>query len=165
MKSDVRVGGSNYTTFQWNGATVAYLERIVDSGQQPVGQGMAEIHPLGQKYPLEFAVPNALTGGRLTLTVDELWNKSVWQHLNGLESANDLLDVWTVFRANAAAITCKTIVKPPNTNYWRTKTYHNIVIIGIDDGETIEIGTMQLLKNITAAYTHSSRAVVPQVAT
>ena len=160
MKSDVRVGGSNYTTFNWNGAAIAYLERIVDSGQQPVGQGMAEIHPLGDKYPVEFAVPNALTGGRLTLTIDELWNKPVWQHLAGLEAANDLLDVWSVFRANTAAVTCKTIVKPPNATYWRTKTYHNIVIIGIDDGETVEIGTMQMLKTITAAYTHATRATV-----
>ena len=161
MKSDVRVGGSNYTTFQWGAFSVAYLERIVDSGQQPVGQGMAEIHPLGANYPVEFAVPNALTGGRLTLTIDELWNKPVWQHISGLESANDLLDVWSVFRANDTAVTCKTIVKPPNSTYWRTKTYHNIVIIQIDDGETVEIGTMQMLKQITAAYTHATRATVP----
>ena len=159
MQSNVRVGGSNYTTFRWQGQPIAYLTNISDSGQSPVAQ-VEEVHPLGSDYPVEFAVPNAMSGGRFTLTIEELWNKPVWQHLAGLATANNLLDVWRVFRANPAAVTAQTIIKPPTGGYWRTKTYHNVVIVNIDDSETVNIGTMTMPRVISCAYTHATRGVV-----
>jgi hypothetical protein len=38
-----------------------------------------------------------------------------------------------------------------------SETYRNCVISNIEDGETIAVGTMQLVKNITVMYTHVLR--------
>ena len=53
------------------------------------------------------------------------------------------------------------VIKPPRIRgkvmppY--TFTYHNCVITDIGDGETIEVGTMEVLKTITIQYTHTTR--------
>lgn len=38
-----------------------------------------------------------------------------------------------------------------------SETYRNCVIANIEDGETIAVGTMQIVKNITVMYTHVLR--------
>lgn len=159
MQSQVRVVGSNFSTFRWRGQPIAYLEEIVDSGVTPVAR-IETIHPLGSPYPTEFALPAALNGGTLTLTVKELWNKPVWQHLQGLSSSLNLLDVWNAISSDPTAITCETIIKPPGANYWRVKTYHNVIVTSIADGETISIGAMTVSRSIGCAYTHYTHAIV-----
>jgi hypothetical protein len=157
--ANVRVVGSNYSTFQWNGVSIAYLERVVDQGVVTYGPVEA-IHPLGEKHVTEFAVPRILRFGTMTLTIRELWEKPVWQHLAGLAGANDLLDVWAVLASDPSPVTCVTAIKPPQGNIIRTKTYHNVVIQDIDDSETIDIGSMSVARSLTCVYTHSTRAVL-----
>ena len=157
--SNARVRGSNYSTFQWNGTAIAYLETITDLGVTTYGPVEA-IHPLGYEHPTEFAVPRVLSHGQLNFTIRELWEKPVWQHLSGLAAANDLLDVWKVLAASAAPLTCQTIIRPPAGGFVRTKTYHNVVINDIDDTDAITIAGMTVARTIGCLYTHATREVL-----
>lgn len=157
--ANARVVGSNYSTFRWNGQAIAYLERINDGGVTPYNPVEA-IHPLGEEHPIEFAVPRVLSWGTLTFTIRELWQQPVWQHLAGLAAAQNLLDVWKVLGADPAPVTCQTIIKPPQGNFIRVKTYHNVTVQTIDDTETIEIGAMSIPRTISCVYTHSTRATL-----
>lgn len=157
--ANARVFGSNYSTFRWNGQAIAYLESITDSGVATYNPVQA-IHPLGEEHPIEFAVPRVLSWGTLTFVIRELWQQPVWQHLAGLATANDLLDVWKVLGADPAPVTCQTVIRPPQGNFVRTKTYHNVVVQSIDDTETIEIGAMSLARTIGCVYTHATRATL-----
>lgn len=159
MQSNVRVVGSNYTVFRWRGRNIAYLDSIQDSGVRPIAP-IEPITPLGESHPTEFVTARATTEGTLTLTIRELWDKDVWQHLFGLAAANDIVDVWRVMAADPSSTTCQTIIKPPTGNYYRTKTYHNVVVSQINDGETITLGAMSVPKQITCVYTHATRDIV-----
>ncbi len=159
VQSNARVFGSNFSTFRWRGQSILYLERVADGGQSPIAQVQA-IQPLGEEHPTEFAMPMAMSYGTLTLTVRELWNQPVWQHLQGLAAANDILDVWKVLQQDPTAVTCTTLIKPPQSSYWRTKTYHNVVISDIDDSEVFQLDTMTVPRTITCVYTHATRSTV-----
>lgn len=158
-QSNVRVVGSNYTTFRWRGQNIAYLERVQDSGVTPIADPVA-IHSLGSSRPTEFITARATNGGSLTFTITELWDRSVWQHLFGLAQANNIIDVWDVLARDPSNVQCQTIIKPPQGNYFRVKTYHNVVVSKIDDGEVIELGTMKVDKSVQCLYTHSTRDIV-----
>lgn len=158
-QSNARVQGSNFSTFRWRGQPIAYLERVADGGQSPVAQ-IEAIHPLGEEHPTEFAMPMAMTYGTITLTIRELWNMPVWHHLQGLAAANNLIDVWRILQRDPAAVTCQTIIKPPQANYWRVKTYHNVVISDIDDSENFQINSMTVARSLTCVYTHATRSTV-----
>lgn len=158
-QANVRVAGSNYTVFRWRSKAIAYLEAFNDSGVRPIAP-IDVITPLGETHPIEFATPRATTEGTLTLTIRELWSKPVWQHLHGLATANNIIDVWDLIARDPSVITCQTIIQPPQGNYFRVKTYHNIVISTIDDGENVMLGTMTIPRSIQCLYTHSTRAVV-----
>lgn len=159
MQANARVVGSNYTVFQWRGKSIAYLERFSDTGVRPIAN-VEEITPLGESHPVEFATPRALTGGQLTFSIRELWSKPVWQHLFGLAAANNILDVWDIIARDPSVITCQTIIKPPQGNYYRTKTYHNVVVSAIDDSEDVTLGSMTVLRNLSCMYTHYTRDTV-----
>lgn len=158
-QANVRVAGSNYTVFRWRGKSIAYLEQFADSGVRPIAP-IDVITPLGETHPIEFATPRATTEGTLTLTIRELWAQPVWQHLFGLAAANNIIDVWETIARDPTVITCQTIIRPPQGNYFRVKTYHNIVVSTIDDGESVSLGTMTIPRNIQCLYTHSTRGVV-----
>jgi len=157
--SNVRVAGSNFTTFVWNGTPIAYLESISDSGVSPVGR-FEKIHPLGAEHPTEWALPNAVDSGQFTMTIRELWNAPVWQQLQGFAQANNILDIYRALNALTTEITCQTIIKPPNGGQWRLKTYHNVIITSIDDTESVSIEAMSIPRVITCAYTHSTRSTI-----
>lgn len=157
--SQTRVVGSGFSVLRWQGQRIAFLESVNDQGQGQVGRVEA-VHPLDEEYPIEFAVPKAMSSGTLMLTIRELWDRPVWQHLAGLEGAQDLLGVWSVMARMPGTVTCQTIIKPPQGGYWRVKTYHNVVISEIDDSESISIGQMTVAKTITCFYTHATRATV-----
>ncbi len=157
--ANVRVVGSNYSTFRWRGKSIAYLEQVVDRGVSPVSQVEA-IHPLGEDHPTEFAVPRALSFGQLTFTIRELWEKPVWQHLAGLATAQNILDVWRVLAADPSAVTCQTVIRPPQGSYVRVKTYHNVTISDIDDSETVNLAGMSIPRTISCVYTHATRATL-----
>lgn len=159
----VRVVGSGFTTFSYRGKPIAFCEQVEDSGQRAfsdVGQPYQYIHPLGARHPVEIATSRVLSGGTLILTIRELWNAPVWQQLNGLAQAQNIVDIFEVLAADPNYVTCQTIIKPPGTenqpSKWRGKNLQNCVVVDINDGDTITVGALAVAKGITVAYTHST---------
>ena len=162
----VRVVGSGFTTFNYNGRPIAFLESVEDSGQRAfsdIGQGYQFIHPLNDSngntawHPLEIATSRVLVGGTLQLAIRELWNQTVWNQLSGLAGSNNIIDIFEFLAQNPQYVTCQTTIKPPpGTGAPRGKIYFNCVVVDINDGDTITIGSMSVTKGITVAYTHST---------
>lgn len=160
----VRVVGSNFSTFNFNGKPIAFLEGVEDSGQRAfsdLGQPYQFIHPLGATHPTEIATSRVLAGGTLILTIRELWNAPVWQQLAGLAKTQNIVDIFAAMARDPRYTTAQTLIKPPGTENspgkWRGKIYHNLVVVDINDGDTITIGALAVTKGITCAYTHSSK--------
>jgi hypothetical protein len=155
----VRTVGSNYTMFTWNGSPIAYLESITDSGQAPFannGRGFEFIHPLGYVAPTDIVTTRALDGGTLELSIRELWNLEVWQHLSLLANAHDIVEVFRALARTPQYITCTKVISPPN-GVRRGKVYHRCVVVGIEDGDTVSIGALSIAKRIQIAYTHTTK--------
>ncbi len=146
--------GSNYTTFRYGGKSIAYLEKVVDSGVEPVA-GSVTIHPLGYRHPTEFVTARAVGAGFLTVTITEMWRQEIWQQLAGLANSHDIVDVFEAVARNGSGISCVKIISPP-TGPKYGKTYHNCIITQIQDGEDFSITSMNKMKDITIAYTHST---------
>jgi hypothetical protein len=53
------------------------------------------------------------------------------------------------------AVTMQKVIKSP-TGIMRSKVYHNVVIVDIDEGENVNIGTMTLPKTLTMQYCYST---------
>jgi hypothetical protein len=158
--TQVRVVGSGFSTFSYNGHPIAFLEGIEDSGQRAfsdAGQGYQFIHPLGSRHPIEIATSRVLAGGTLTLTIRELWNTAVWEQLFGLAGTNNIVDVFEVLAANPAYVSCQTIIQPPGNARPRGKNYNNCVVVDIADNDTITVGALAVTKGIVVAYTHSTK--------
>lgn len=158
--TQVRVVGSGFTSFSYRGHVIAFLEGVEDSGQRAfsdAGQGYQFIHPLGYNHPIEIATSRVLAGGTLNLTIRELWNLFVWEHLFGLAGTRNIVDVFRVLAADPSYVTCQTIIQPPGNNARpRGKTYNNCVVVDISDNDTITVGALAVTKGIVIAYTHST---------
>lgn len=160
-QSKVRVVGSGYTTFNYNGKAIAYLDGFTDSGQIGVGgqqgAGWEAVTPLGSKHPIEIVTSRVLGPGTITASIRELWNGPVWQQLAGLGNTANITDVWAALANAQNEVTCQMIIKPPsNAGKTRTKVYHGCVVTGIDDGETVTIGALSVQRNIQIVYTHTT---------
>ena len=162
-QTKVRVVGSGFTTFSYRGKPIAFCEGVEDSGQRAfsdLGQPYQFIHPLGSSHPVEIATSRVLQGGTLMLTIRELWGAPVWQQLSGMAKSQNIVDIFKVLAADPNYVTCQTIIKPPGTekqpSRWRGKNYHNCVIVDINDGDTITVGSLAVTKGITVAYTHTT---------
>ena len=149
----VRNVGS-YTTFQYSGKTIAFLENIQDSGQAPVAPAQP-IHPLGARHPVDIVTPRALQAGTLTLSIRELWNGEVWEQLQGLTGAKTIVDIFERLARTPNYVTCTKIITPPGGRRYG-KVYHRCVISGIQDSERVEINTLSVAKTITVSYTHTT---------
>jgi len=147
------VVGSGFTTFNYRGQPIAFLDKFSDSGQPPVAPPDI-VHPLGDRYPREIATARALGPGTLMMTIRELWNEPVWFQLVGLAGSQDIVDIYQAIAAEPSEITCQMIIKPPGSPTWRGKTYHNVVIYDIPTDETVSLGAMTMARNISALYTH-----------
>jgi hypothetical protein len=157
--TQVRVVGSGFSTFSYQGKPIAFLEGVEDSGQRAfsdAGQGYQFIQPLGYSHPIEIATSRVLAGGTLNLTIRELWNSFVWEQLSGLAGAANIVDVFALLAANPAYVTCQTVIQPPGGALPRGKNYHNCVVVDISDNDTITVGALAVTKGIVVAYTHSS---------
>lgn len=157
--TQVRVVGSGFTTFNYRGQAIAFLEGVEDSGQRAfsdAGQGYQFIHPLGSTHPIEIATSRVLAGGTLNLTIRELWNTFVWEQLAGLAGTRNIVDVFRRLAADPSYVTCQTIIQPPGGARPRGKTYHNCVVVDISDNDTITVGALAVTKGIVVAYTHST---------
>lgn len=158
-QGNVRVVGSGFTTFNYKGVPLAWLEGINDSGQQPYAGNEAPvqaIYPIGAKRAIEIVTTRVLAMGTLRLSLRELWNAPVWQQLGGLEGTWDIVQVYERLAQDSSFVTCQTIITPPNGLPPRGKTYHNCIITAIDDGEQVQAGSMAVARNITLAYTHTT---------
>jgi len=149
----VRVAGSGFSTFNYKGKPLAFLDSFTDSGVDPVAPP-EPIHPLGEKHPVEIATARAVTHGTLTVRLRELWNEPVWYQL-GLAGADDIVAVYEKLAREPAYVTCQIIIKPPGRS-WRGKIYQNCVVTDIDDSESVTIGSLSVPRDITIVYTHTT---------
>lgn len=157
--TQVRVVGSGFSTFQYNGQPIAFLEGVEDSGQRAfsdAGQSYQFIHPLGSRHPVEIATSRVLAGGTLNLTIRELWSAPIWNQLAGLAGTQNIVDIYDALAANPAYVTCQTLIQPPGGGRARGKIYHNCVVVDIADNDTITVGALAVAKGIVVAYTHST---------
>lgn len=157
-QAPVRTVGSNYTTFQYAGKSIAYLETIDDSGQKPVGGaggGYEFIHPLGYTTPTDIVTSRALDGGTLKLMIKELWHQEVWQQLAGLTKSRTIVEIFEKLARTPQYITCTKIINPPDGKRYG-KVYHKCVIYDIGDGDVVNLGALSVAKEISIAYTHTT---------
>lgn len=156
-----RVGGSGFTVFTWQAKVIAFARQISHTSPQPVGPGATPIHPMDSRYATEIITPAAAGPGSLVLELYELYGQEVWDQLEILTGASDIVDIFERVANSKDPITMVKFVRPPNlrgksmTPY--TEEYHNCVISQVMNGETIEVGTMEVLKQITVMYTHMTR--------
>lgn len=150
----VRNVGSNYTTFQYAGKTIAFLQDVTDSGQTLVAQAKA-IHPLGYPHPVDIIAGRALNAGTLTFRVIELWGEEVWEQMQGLTGAKTIVEIIERLSRTPNYVTCTKLINHPNGKK-SGKIYHRCVITNIQDGETVTIGSLDIQKTITVTYTHAT---------
>lgn len=170
-RNRVRVGGSGFTVFTWQGKIIAFARQVAHTSPAPVGPGAVPIHPLDEPFPIEVITPAAQGMGTLTLELYELYGQQIWERLGSesytgntageLAGAVDLVDVFVRQAASPNPINMVKWVRPPTLRGRNmepyTEEYHRVVITNILDGETIEVGTMEVLKQITVAYTYMTR--------
>jgi hypothetical protein len=178
IRNRVRVGGSGFTVFTWQSQPIGFARQIGHTSPAPVGPGPVAIHPMDEPYPVQVITPGAAGMGTLTLELYELYGGKVWDRLgakvgvqanqeqvvqdNGtLQGAVDLVDIFIQVAAIPGEIQVVKYIRPPTlkgrTMLPYTEEYHNCVITNVIDGETIEVGTMEVLKTVTVGYTHMTR--------
>lgn len=176
--STFRVGGSGFTAFHWQGHVIGFAQAVGQQSPQPVAQPVA-IQPLDQARPMQILVPAAIGAGSLQVQLFEMYNSAVWDRImnivdniptngnKGIPSKgiyNDLADVFLRMSAIGKGISCSKIVYPPNAGLrggpkvrHYAEQYHNCTITDIRNDETIQIGTMEVIKSMTVMYTHMTR--------
>jgi hypothetical protein len=153
--SKTRIAGSGFTVFTWNGTQLGLMQTLQDTAPAPVA-GAQPIQPIDQQYPIEIVNAAAFGPGSLRLTFFETWNQNVWNQLPGFAAAQSLADVFNT-QLQLGLMTCRKIIKVPSpVGSYRTKVYNNVVITDVDDGETVQISSMNIPKSITAMYTSFS---------
>ena len=161
----VRVGGSGFTVFQWNDGNsnqvIAFARQVVVNGVTPVATPVT-IQPLNAAQPVEIVTPGAHTNGVLTMTLTELYNRSVWQRLASLADSSDIIDIMRTIAAKGQGVKITKYMNPPagigGGPY--SETYHDCVIASVADNETIGIETMEVNKEIEVWYTYSRKSWV-----
>lgn len=181
-KNRARVGGSGFTVFTWDNKPILFARQISHTSPTPVGAGTVPIHPLDEPYPVELITPQAASMGTLVLELYELYGAQVWErlagYLGGDPNASSAIgfgdgvtgkgkgpvDIVGIFHAVANTknpIRIIKYVKPPQirgrTMKPYTEEYHNCVISTVQDGETIEVGTMEIMKQLVVNYTYMTR--------
>lgn len=167
-----RVGGSGFTIFAWEQKPILFARQISHRSPTPVGPGVVPIHPMDTPYPVEIITPLAATMGEITLELYELFGSNVWErlvHLGGEVNATGQtgqgpVDIVGIFKAIANTpkpVRIFKYVRPPairgQVMQPYTEEYHNCVVSAVEDGETIEVGTMEVLKRMVINYTHLTR--------
>jgi hypothetical protein len=186
LKNRVRVGGSGFTLFTFAGQPIAFCEQIAHTSPQPVAAPVA-IHPMDEPYPVQVITPAAASMGSLTLRMYELYDEKVWDRLGAkidlpsnsspfdglgsndlsteggiLNGAVDIVDIFIrIAEQNPGDVNVVKFIRPPNVGGTTGKPYqeqyHGCVITDVQDGEQIGVGTMEVTKIITVAYTNITR--------
>jgi hypothetical protein len=152
----VRVVGSGFTTLQYAGRDIAWLDSFTDSGQTTNPSNYERIYELGPlRRVKEIVTPYVLNEGSISATIRELWDRETWEHLSGLQGTNNIVDVFEALRQAPATVTCQSIIRAPD-NTVRGKIYHNCVVTNINDGDTVSIRDLSVTKQITITYTHAT---------
>jgi len=156
-----RVGGSGFTAFFWRTQPIGFCRQIGHVSPTPVGPGPTPIHPLDEPYPIEVITPAAQNIGTLTLELYELYNHKVWDALSEIAGEIDLVNIFIKIAEIGEDIQVVKLITPPKIRGIPGDPYaerfHRCVITNVEDGETIEVGTMEITKRITVAYTHMTR--------
>lgn len=152
-----RLGGSARTVFMWRGTVIGFAQSVTVEPVQPVADPVA-VQPLNSPRPVEILTPAATRWGVIRLTMTELYNRSVWQNLAGLANSQDLVDIFQYVARLDDGINIVKRVRPHISDGEYTETFHNCVIARINDGETIDITTMDINKEIEVWYTHSTKS-------
>jgi hypothetical protein len=180
-----RVGGSGFTIFTFAGQPIAFCQQVAETSPTPVGPGPVAIHPLDEPYPVQVITPAASGMGSITLNLYELYNEKVWDRLasdvngstsnpfggvnsndintqNGLfDGAVDLVDVFIRQAEYSGNLNVVKYIRPPMIGGRKgqpyAEQYHGCVITNIVDGEQVEVGTMEIIKQVTVAYRFKTR--------
>lgn len=161
-----RVAGSGFTVFTWQNESILYARQISHRSPTPVGPGTVPIHPMDTPYPVELITPLAATMGEIVLELYELYGSNVWERLktfSGIEGGNpvDIVGIFKAVANSAEPIRILKYIKPPKIRGTvmqpYTEEFQNCVVSAVTDGETIEVGTMEVLKTIVVNYTHITR--------
>ena len=75
-----RVGGSRFTTFEWDGQPIAHANQVAHTSPAAVANPVA-IQPLDSRRPQEIITANAIGMGTLVLEIIELYGEPIWQEL------------------------------------------------------------------------------------
>lgn len=184
-RNRVRVGGSGFTIFTFMKQPLAFCQQVSHTSPRPVGAGAVPIHPMDEPYPVQVITPAAAGMGSLTLNLYELYNAKVWDRLgaevgastatpigsdrnttgfgdNLLSGSVDIADIFVRIAAtDPKDLQVVKYVRPPTIAGTAGKPYHeiynNVVVTDVRDGEQIEVGTMEVLKQIDIGYTHVTR--------
>lgn len=161
LPNRTRVAGSGFTAFFWRSKPLGFCRQLAHTSPTPVGPGPTPIHPLDEPYPIDIVTPAAQNIGTLTMELYELYNRKVWDQLSLIAGSIDLVNIFIKVAAEKQPIQVVKVISPPTIRGESGKPYsdhfHNCVITNVEDGETIEVGTMEVTKRLTVAYTHMTR--------
>lgn len=167
LPNRTRVAGSGFTAFFWRGDPIGFCRQLAHTSPTPVGPGPTPIHPLDEPYPIDIVTPAAQNIGTLTMELYELYNRKVWDQLSLVAGSIDLVNIFIKIAASPTPISLVKVISPPTLRGVKPKAYsdifHNCVITNVEDGETIEVGTMEVTKRISVAYTNMTRSGYDQV--
>lgn len=165
-RNRARMGGSGFTVFAWMNKPILFAKQISHRSPSPVTMPVP-IHPMDTPYPVEIATPMAATMGELTLELYELYGSTVWERLQELEENPfkggpvDIVGIYKALSNSKNPITIFKYIRSPSIRGKPFETYseeyHNCIISQVMDGETIQVGTMEIVKTLTVNYTHITR--------
>src|SRR3954466_1303293 len=155
-----RVGGSGFTAFYWDSQPIGFCRELAHTSGTPVGPGPTPLQPLDEPYPIDILTPAAMTIGTLSLELYELYNHKVWDQLRWISGELDLVNVFLAMAEHGPVQIVKVVRSPVLAGAVRREyadIFHGCVITNVEDGERIEIGTMEITKRLTVAYTKTTR--------
>lgn len=165
-RNRARVGGSGFTVFAWQSKPILFCRQISHQSPTAVGPGTVPIHPMDTPYPVELVTPMAATMGTITLELYELYGSTIWERLSGLNGNPteggpvDLVGIFREISNMGSPVTIFKYIRSPSRSgappVTYTEEYHNVVVSSLANGETIEVGTMEILKQMVVNYTHTT---------
>lgn len=161
-----RVGGSGFTIWFWDSVRILFAQQVSDQSPQPVGPA-TPIHPLDEPYSVEIITAAAGDVGTLTLRLFERYTQKAWDQLgqggpNALAGTTDVVDVLITIASSSTPLTITKVIAPPKIGgqviapYY--EQYHKCVVAAVADSETVETGTMQILKDMTINYSYKTNS-------
>lgn len=151
-----RTGGHGYTFLTWRGNLIANVQQIAHTSPQPIAQP-AVIQPINHVRPLEIAPPAAIGHGMLTVQIIEFWEQSIWDKFSLIANSTDLADIFGAVAKTPDEIVVAQVIMSPDRSQKKFIYYHGCKIADLRDGETVDITTIQLNKEIDIWYTYAVR--------